>query len=310
MIKTHSRKARIAAAAVGATAIVGSGVFGINTAASAAAVAPVVSKLNVSKGSTAGGTVVTITGKNFTGATAVNFDAAGTPALGTGLLVLSDTQIAIVAPAGSTTGGQVAVTTPYGTSADVAADNFTFVAPMDSAAAASVLNPLGKSTFIVTSTGLGADAAAFKALKVTATVGGVTAPVAWASATTATVTAPAGTSSGTAASVVLYHDGVAGAADTTNALYAAVISGLSKTSGPLAGGSTITVTGKGLTGATLWFFGGVAATCTAVSVAKVDTSWTCTVPAGAAGPVSVKFTPAAGAYGTLAGATYTYVDVN
>src|SRR5207248_976215 len=57
-----------------------------------------------------GGTVVTLTGTNFTGATAVTFN--GTPA--TIITVNSATQITVTAPNGATT-GLLRVTTPGGT---------------------------------------------------------------------------------------------------------------------------------------------------------------------------------------------------
>ena len=68
----------------------------------------------------AGGTLVTITGSGFTGATAVDF---GTIA-GDGLDVVSDTTITADSPAGTGT-VDVTVTTPSGTSATSSADQFT-----------------------------------------------------------------------------------------------------------------------------------------------------------------------------------------
>ena len=84
------------------------------------------------------------------------------------------------------------------------------------------------------------------------------------------------------------------------------------TSGPVAGGGTVAVTGKGFTGATLWTFGGTAATCTlgSGSALLIDTTASCTVPAHAVGATTVAFTPAASTpYGTILGSTYTYSDV-
>ncbi|MET9062867.1 IPT/TIG domain-containing protein [Streptomyces antibioticus] len=80
-------------------------------------------------------------------------------------------------------------------------------------------------------------------------------------------------------------------------------SSLGSTSGPLAGGNTITLSGTGLSTATSVSFGGVSATPTVNS----DSSLSVTVPAGvAAGPVGVSVTTAGG---TNNGLTYTYVDV-
>ncbi|MFI6151535.1 PxKF domain-containing protein [Kitasatospora sp. NPDC051170] len=75
--------------------------------------APVVTGLAPAQGPLAGGTTVTVTGGNFTGATAVSF--GGTPAAA--FTVDSDTQITATAPAASAVGAVgVTVTTPAGTS--------------------------------------------------------------------------------------------------------------------------------------------------------------------------------------------------
>ena len=88
-----------------------------------AAVAPTVASLNPTSGSTAGGTLVTVTGTSFTGATAVDFGT--TPA--TNLTVVNDTTITADSPAGTGT-VDVTVTTPAGTSATSAADMYTYTA--------------------------------------------------------------------------------------------------------------------------------------------------------------------------------------
>ena len=87
--------------------------------------APTVTGLSPTSGPQAGGTVVTITGTGFTGATAVNF---GTTAA-TNFTVVSDTTITADSPAGTGV-VDVTVTTPGGTSATSPADQFTYaVAP-------------------------------------------------------------------------------------------------------------------------------------------------------------------------------------
>ncbi|MEU7058629.1 IPT/TIG domain-containing protein [Streptomyces sp. NPDC046197] len=78
-------------------------------------------------------------------------------------------------------------------------------------------------------------------------------------------------------------------------------SSLGATSGPLAGGNSITISGTGLSTATSVSFGGVTATPTVTS----DSLLSVTVPAGAvAGPVAVSVTTAGG---TNNGLSYTYV---
>ena len=83
--------------------------------------APTVSGMSPTAGPPAGGTLVTITGTGFTGATAVDF---GTTAA-TNVTVVSDTTITADSPAGTGT-VDVTVTTPGGTSATSPADQFTY----------------------------------------------------------------------------------------------------------------------------------------------------------------------------------------
>jgi hypothetical protein len=83
---------------------------------------PAVTSLSPTSGPASGGTSVTITGTDFTGASAVKF--GGTAAAS--FAVNSDTQITATSPAGSGT-VDVTVTTIGGTSATSASDEFTFV---------------------------------------------------------------------------------------------------------------------------------------------------------------------------------------
>jgi hypothetical protein len=83
---------------------------------------PVVAALVPAGGPTAGGTLVEIRGRRFTGATAVTF--GGTPA--ESYRVVSDTLIVAVSPADVAGTVDVQVTTPDGISANVAADNYTY----------------------------------------------------------------------------------------------------------------------------------------------------------------------------------------
>ncbi|WP_199848698.1 IPT/TIG domain-containing protein, partial [Streptomyces sp. RTd22] len=102
-----------------------------------------------------------------------------------------------------------------------------------------------------------------------------------------TVTGPGGTSNGVAFSY-------ASAA-------APVLSGVSPVQGPAAGGTTVTLTGSGLGGATAVRFGSVnASSFTVVSSSQI----TAVAPSGSAGPVQVTVI---GPGGTSNGVTYTYV---
>src|SRR3984893_2930283 len=84
--------------------------------------APTVTNVNPNTGPTSGGTSVTITGTNFSGATAVSF---GSNAAGSFTVNTAGTQITATSPAGIGT-VDVTVTTAGGTSAISSGDRFTY----------------------------------------------------------------------------------------------------------------------------------------------------------------------------------------
>ena len=83
---------------------------------------PVISSLSPTSGLTTGGNVVTITGTDLSGATAITF--GGTPA--TDYTIDSSTKITAVTPPRPAGTVQVQVTTPGGPSSNTAADDFTY----------------------------------------------------------------------------------------------------------------------------------------------------------------------------------------
>jgi len=92
---------------------------------------------NPSSGPTAGGTAVTITGTNLSGATSVSFGSSS------GIVTAdSATSITATAPAEAAATVDVTVTTPGGTSAASSADHYTFVAPVPPGAPFSPLAPV------------------------------------------------------------------------------------------------------------------------------------------------------------------------
>jgi len=95
---------------------------GLEGKAQAQSVPPAVTNVSPNTGPTSGGTSVTITGTNFSGATAVRF---GSNAAGS-FTVNSATQITATSPAGSGT-VDVTVTNENGTSATSSGDRFTYV---------------------------------------------------------------------------------------------------------------------------------------------------------------------------------------
>ena len=84
---------------------------------------PTVTSVDPGQGPTSGGTTVTITGTNLTGATAVEFGATPVGSFN----VLGGDQIDVVSPPGTGT-VDVRVTTPFGTNAAGQADTFAYVA--------------------------------------------------------------------------------------------------------------------------------------------------------------------------------------
>jgi Tfp pilus assembly protein PilX len=86
--------------------------------------APTVTNVSPNTGSTTGGTSVTVTGTNLTGATAVSFGRTAAAAV----VVNSATSITATSPAEAAGTVDVTVTTPGGTSATTSADQFGYVA--------------------------------------------------------------------------------------------------------------------------------------------------------------------------------------
>ena len=103
---------------------------------------PTVTAVSPNSGSTAGGTTVTITGTNLTGATAVKFGATAAASY----TVASDTSVTATSPAESAGAVDVTVYTAGGTSATSAADQFTYVAPVTLSPTVTAVSPNSGST--------------------------------------------------------------------------------------------------------------------------------------------------------------------
>jgi hypothetical protein len=171
---------------------------------------PSVTSISPTGGPAAGGTTVTVTGANFTGATAVNFGT--TP--GTGLVVNSATSITVTSPANSPSGADVTVVTPEGTSSTSTADVFTyFGVPTVTAVLPSTGSISGGTTVTVTGTNLtGATAVRFGTASGTNVVvngGGtsltVTSPAGMVGTVDLTVATPGGTSATSASDHFIYQ---------------------------------------------------------------------------------------------------------
>ncbi len=122
-----------------------------------AASSPTVSAVSPNSGGTVGGTVVTITGSNFSSASAVTF---GTTAAS--FTVLSATTILATAPAGTAGTVDVTVTTPSGTSSTSSADHFTWSttsAPTVTGLGTTSGGTAGGTVVLITGTGFSAASA-------------------------------------------------------------------------------------------------------------------------------------------------------
>ncbi|NHQ93027.1 autotransporter domain-containing protein, partial [Janthinobacterium lividum] len=256
--------------------------------------APAVTSISPTSGPATGGTTVTITGTGFSGTTAVTFGATAA----TGFTVNSATQITATAPAGSSGTVDVRVTTPGGTSATSAADQFTFVAAPAVTSISPTAGPAtGGSTVTITGTGFSGT---------TAVTFGATAATGFAvnSATQITATAPAGTGTVDVRVTTTGGTSATSAADQFTYVAKPVVSSISPTSGTTAGGTTVIITGTGFSGTTAVTFGATAANGFTVNSA---TQITATAPAGSAGTVDVRVTSAGGTSNTSANDQFTYV---
>ncbi|MFI8854783.1 IPT/TIG domain-containing protein [Streptomyces sp. NPDC053499] len=240
-----------------------------------------------SSGPASGGTTVTLVGTGLTGATSVKFGS--TPA--TSFTVNSPTQITAVTPAGTPGVVPVTVTTTAGTSNPLA---FSYVAagPTLSSVTPSSGSTSGGTTVTLVGTGLtGATSVKFGSTPATSfTVN---------SATQITAVTPAGTPGVVPVTVTT-------TAGTSNPLAfsyqnSPVVTGLAPGNGPTSGGTTVTITGTDLTGATSVKFGSTPATSFTVNSA---TQITAVTPAGTAGGAPVTVTTAAGTSATGSASTY------
>jgi hypothetical protein len=240
---------------------------------------PSIASLTPPTGPEDGGTVVTLTGEGFSGATGVTFDGAA----GTTFTVDSDTQITVTSPAHTPATVPVVVTHPDGNSAPL---DFTYVAGTEIDA---IIPPGGPEAGgnQVTITGVcftGATAVRFGTTPATSfTV---------VSDTQIVAVAPAGVGIVDVTVVGAAACGTETAPDAYEYTDDPVIGTIDPTRGPVTGGTVVTITGVNLTGATSVTFDGIPGTgLTVVS----DTELTVTAPAGSVGDANVIVTAPAGA---------------
>ena len=263
---------------------------------------PSVTAVSPTSGPAAGGNQITITGTNFTGATGVSFGSTAA----TNVTVVNSTTITATAPAYTGLTHQdgsamvdVTVTTPAGTSATSSADQYTYDSVPTVTAVSPSAGPTAGGTLVtITGTHLVAGATvafgANPATNVTVVNSGsitATAPASSAGAVDVTVTTAGGTSA-------------TGNADHYTYDAPPTVTGVSPTSGPLAGGNTVTITGTNLTGATAVSFGDTPATSLTVDGA---TSISATAPAESGGTIDITVTTPGGTSATSTADHYTYV---
>jgi serine/threonine protein kinase len=264
------------------------GKFSYKASAPPPPAAPVVTGISPNTGPAAGGTSVTITGKNLSNATGVSFGGAGAK-----ITADSSTKVTATSPSGSGT-VDITVTTKGGTSAKSNADKFTYATPAPVVIEISPSSGPAAGGTSVTITGTNLSSAT--GVSFGGTGGRITAD----SSTQITATSPSG--SGT---VDITVTTAGGTSVTTNGdkftyIAAPTITALRPSSGNQ--GTTVTIVGTNLENATSVSFGGAAATI----VSDSDETITVTAPAGSLGPVNVTVTTAGG---TSNGAQFTYVAV-
>ncbi|MGA9882350.1 MAG: FG-GAP-like repeat-containing protein [Candidatus Acidiferrales bacterium] len=244
-----------------------------------------VSGVSPNSGPAAGGTSVTITGTDFTGVTAVMFGSAAA----TSFTVVSTTQITATSPAAGAAGAvDVKVTTSAGTSATSAADEFTYVATPTVTGVSPSSGPItGGTPVTITGTNFTNATAVYFALVP------VSAFSINSSGTQITVNSPGG-SVGAVDVFVFTPGGLSPASSADQFTYVSVpgptVTGVSPNSGPVSGGTPVTITGTNFAGATAVYFALVPVS--AFSVNSSGTQITVSSPAGSVGAVDVfVFTP-------------------
>jgi len=256
--------------------------------------APTVTSISPSTGPSGGGQTVVITGTGFSAAAgtgAVKFGAAN--AIYT---VNSNTQITATAPANAAGTYDITVTTPGGTSATSAADQYTYAAtPTVTAISPSAGPTSGGQTVAITGTNFsGATSVTFGGTAATGyTVVNGTSIMATAPAGTGAVDIRVTTSGGTSA---------ISAADMYTYVAAPTVTSISPSAGPISGGQAVTITGTNLSGATAVWFGGTAATGYTV---MGGTSIMATAPAGT-GVVDIRVTTSGGTSAVAVADQYAY----
>ena len=257
--------------------------------------ATAITSLSRTSGPVSGGTQVTITGTGFSTVQHVKFGTTTAQSF----TVRSATQIVATSPVHAVGTVRISVTTAGGTTPTTSADLYKFVIPTPSVTAISPVNGPASGGTMVTVSGNGFTGAttvlfgANKGKTVSVNAGG----------TQLTVKSPAGTSGDPVAVRVVTPGGESPAVPTDLFTYGPTITSLSRTSGPLAGGTKVTIAGTGFSTVQSVKFGTTTAKAFTVSS---STSIIATSPAHVAGQVRVSVTTAAGPTPATSADLYTY----
>src|SRR5439155_1230252 len=187
------------------------------------------------------GTSVTISGTNFTGATAVLFNSVSAS-----FTVNSATAITATVPAGATS-GPISVTTPDGTASS--ASSFTVINPPTISSFMPGSGPVGTNVTINGTNFTGASAVLFNGTSASFTVN---------SATSIAATVPSGATTGPIS--VTTSGGTASSAGSFTVINPPTITSFMPGSGPV--GTNVTINGTNFTGVTGVQFNGTNASFT------------------------------------------------
>jgi hypothetical protein len=264
---------------------------GLSASATFTVTGPSITAISPNDGKLAGGTVVTITGYNFTSPATVHFGST----VATVVTVVSPTTIMATSPAGNAT-VDVTVETTNGISSTSPADQFSYLGTPTVTAVSPFVGPeTGGSSVTIMGTGFAEPATVFFGSSVvSATVVNSTTITAVSPPGTGTihvtVTTPGGTSTKTAA-------------DRFSYVASPVVSKVAPDTGPHGGGTVVTITGSHFTSPANVLFGGVPATnVTVVNSSKI----TATSPPGV-GTVDVTVTSPNGTSATSLADQFTYL---
>lgn len=192
--------------------------------------APTVTGLSVGAGPTNGGSTLTISGTDLTGATAVRF---GNTNAAIGTVAASGNSMTVTVPPGAAGTVNVTVTTPAGNSPSAPAAAYRYVAaPAVGSMSPTVGSTAGGTTVTVNGANLAGATVGLGTARLTPTVS--------ATGNSLTFRTPAGT--GTATVTVSTAGGTV-TAGTFRWAGAPTVSGVSPLAGPAAGGTALTITG-------------------------------------------------------------------